>query len=44
MKEQENSLNVTLITAAVITVIAVVAVAVLYFAGKRPKLPPKSDG
>ena len=44
VKEQENSFNVTLITAAVITVIAVVAVAVLYFAGKRPKLPPKSDG
>lgn len=42
--EPENSVNVTLIVAAVITVIAVVAVAVLYFAGKRPKLPPKTDG
>lgn len=38
-----NPLNATLITAAVITVVAVIAVAVLYFAGKRPKLPPKSD-
>ena len=44
IKQQENSVNVTLITAAVITAVAVIAVAVLYFAGKRPKLPPKSDG
>ena len=43
VKQQENSVNATLITAAVITVIAVVAVAVLYFAGKRPKLPPKGE-
>lgn len=40
----ENSLNATLITAAVITVVAVIAVVVLYFAGKRPKLPPKTGG
>ena len=44
VKRQGNSVNATLITAAVITVVAVIAVAVLYFAGKRPKLPPKSDG
>ena len=43
VQQPENSLNTTLITAAVITVIAVVAVAVLYFAGKRPKLPPKGE-
>lgn len=36
----QNSANASLITAVVITVIAAVAVAVLYFAGKRPKLPP----
>ncbi|MDE6667987.1 MAG: hypothetical protein K2K38_06570 [Clostridia bacterium] len=44
IKQPENSVNATLITAAVITVVAVIAVAVLYFAGKRPKLPPKSEG
>lgn len=42
--KRENSVNATLITAAVITAVAVIAVVVLYFAGKRPKLPPKSDG
>ncbi len=41
---RQSSVNATLITAVVITVIAAVAVAVLYFAGKRPKLPPKGDG
>ena len=40
----ENSLNATFITAAVITAVAVIAVIVLYFAGKRPKLPPKTGG
>ena len=44
VKKPENSLNATLIAASVITVVAVIAVTVLYFAGKRPKLPPKTDG
>lgn len=43
VKAADNSLNATLITAAVITVVAVIAVIVLYFAGKRPKFIPKSE-
>lgn len=41
--EEPNSVNATLITAIVITVIAGVAIAVLYFMGKRPKIPPKPE-
>lgn len=39
----EPKSNATLIAAIVITVVAVIAVAALYFVGKRPKLPPKSE-
>lgn len=41
--EQEPSSNGALIAAVVITVVAVLAVAILYFLGKRPKLPPKTE-
>ncbi|MBD5583859.1 MAG: hypothetical protein HDQ88_02145 [Clostridia bacterium] len=42
--EAQNSANATLITAIVITVVAGGAVTVLYFMGKRPKIPPKPEG